>query len=128
MNIILDTNFVIDCARFRLGLDEMNNIEGLYGKNYLIVLDCCCSELEALAGKKTRHGAYARLGLEILKRENVRIARYQMRSRCVDDSVLSYAKERRCAVATNDKKLITRLKKNKISVVRIRQKKGFMIE
>ncbi len=129
MNIILDTNFLIDCARFKINCsDAVDDVEGLYGKTYFIILDCCYDELQRISRTRTASGKHARIEVELTKSPNFRIVKANKMWSCVDSSLIDYAKKHKDVVATNDRKLIEKLKIEGIRVLRIRQRKRLVLE
>jgi uncharacterized protein len=114
MKIILDTNFLLVPNQFGVDIFE-------YLSFYKIaVLSSCMDELRALAKKKGSDGKAAKIGLKLIEHENIEIIKTREKG---DDSIVSYATAENCAVATNDKALIARLKKNGIKILRLKQKK-----
>ncbi len=110
MEVIIDTNFILSALKFKVRMPA--------GK--LIILSGVVRELERIAKSKRVDAARARIALKILKNKDAKIIRTQGH---VDTAILRYATAHRCAVATNDKKLIKALKAKGIKVIRIRQRK-----
>mgnify|MGYP001575845384 CR=1 FL=1 len=108
MKVILDTNFLIDCAKFRIDyLEQLSHHE-------LFTLDAIIAELEKLINqKKAKH---AKLALQILRQKNVKIIKSKVSN--VDSALIEL---KGYGVATADKELKKKLKGKKIFV--IRQKK-----
>ena len=117
MKLLLDTNFMIDCIRFRLDFFEhLSRLEDDEGKIEIFIPNFCIDE--------TRKIKDAKLALQLLK--NTRISMIDI-ERCgsIDNSILCYAKEHGYAVATNDKKFLDELSRNHIRAIRIKQRKYF---
>jgi len=110
MKIILDTNFLLDCAKFHIDYQEELRQHDLY------VLDKTISELENLINQKK--ASHAKVTLQILRKKNIKVLKTINESKSVDSII---AEKEGYAVATADKELKQRLKKRKIFV--IRQKK-----
>jgi|SRR3989344_4105633 len=109
MRIILDTNFLINCAKFHLDYCEQLKHHSLY------TLDAVVGELENLINqKKAKH---AKLALQILKHKPVKIIKSKKQGDV--DSMLAATEG--YAIATADRELKKTLKGKKIFV--IRQKK-----
>lgn len=86
----------------------------------------CMKELEKLAKSRGKKGMQARISLEIAKKNGLEIKESDDIS--ADKAIINYAKAHKCAVATNDAKLIKILKTYGISVIRMKQKKYLMHE
>jgi rRNA-processing protein FCF1 len=86
-------------------------------------------ELENLAKRKTKDAMHAKVGLQLLNTaiESNRIKIIRTVSR-PDKAILDHVKKEKCMIATNDKELIKSLKKNKVKVIRLRQKKYLILE
>ncbi len=112
MKIILDTNFLINCAKFHIDYNEQLNHHQIY------TLDAVISELEKLIKqKKVKH---AKLALQVLKQKKIKVIKAKKQGDEGDvDSILADIEG--YATATADKDLKKRLKGKKIFV--IRQKK-----
>ena len=108
MKIILDTNFLIDCAKYHL--DYCSELRG----HKLYTLDRVVLELEKLI--KQKKGIHAKLALQILKEKPVKILKTKDKGH-VDDILVNMEGY---AIATNDLNLKKRLK---TKVFTIRQKK-----
>ena len=109
MRIILDTNFLIDCAKLKIDYGEQLKHHELF------VLDAVIDELEKLI--KQKKAKHANLALQILRHNGVKIIKTEKKQDV--DSLLAGLKS--YAIATADKELKKRLKNRKIFV--IRQKK-----
>ncbi|GEM_PF-991626 len=124
MKLLLDTNFLIDCIRFRIdffhALSELEDLEGLI-EVYVPLF--CIKETEKLV--KSKKVGEARLVLEMLKDPRIKILGAE-KIGSVDTCLLGYAREG-YSVATNDKKLLNRLRKEKIRSIRIRDRRVFDI-
>jgi rRNA-processing protein FCF1 len=120
--IIIDTNFLLIPAQFKI--DIFRKLEEFGGE--FVVLEPSLDELKKLVKYKSKSGMQARIVLHMLNKKN--IAAVKTAEKSADDAIVKYASENRCAVATNDKKLIKRLKINEIKIIRLRQKKYFIME
>jgi len=100
--IILDTNFLIDLFRFRLGLDEIIDIVG--APCVFLMVQQSVGELKKINDK------YAKLGLSFIDSSKIKIV--SAPGRTADDAILSFLKNNKkektlknIFVATNDAKL-----------------------
>jgi rRNA-processing protein FCF1 len=117
MEILLDTNALMLPAQKKVDIYRM---EGT-----LITLENCMKELEKLAENRGKAGAYARVALELAKK-NVHVIPSAARS--TDKAIVAYAAAENCAVATNDAALIKSLKSHNIKVIRLKQGKFLVPE
>lgn len=115
MRVILDTNFVISLAKFKV---EMNEIEDLIGKHQLFTLDLVLRELRRISGKNSR------LALKLIEAKKVRIL--SAKEKNVDEAMISLA-NKNTIIATNDARLRKKLKNLGIKTIYLRSKKHFAI-
>jgi len=113
MKVILDTNFLIDCIRFKIDLKKE-----LVG-NEMFVLDAVIFEIGKIAKRGTKESSLAKLALEFIAKNNFKILETDKRD--ADESLLAYSKD--YAIATHDKTLKNKLKKAGAKIIYIRQKK-----
>ncbi len=122
MKIILDTNFLVYCAKYRI--DYIYEIEEvIHEKSELIVLSSVLDELERLkeqVKKRSDRDAFA-LTLSILEHyiKKGKIKIIHVKKENADESIIEMAKNNKVTVATADKELKRKLKgKARILVVR----------
>ena len=105
MKVLLDTNFVLECVKNRISLDELK----IYG-NMLLPIQVY-SELQAITKdkrQKAKNRAIAKLALQILDKENFKTISLEMDK--VDDGIIKYVtRNDNLIVATLDKELKDRL-------------------
>lgn len=118
MKIILDTNFLIDCIRFKT--DLRTELAG----NELFVLDSVIFEIGKIAKRGTKESSFAKLALEFIAKNNFKILETDKKD--ADESLLAYSKE--YAIATHDRVLKNKLKKTGAKIIYIRQKKYLVVE
>ncbi|MBS3056438.1 MAG: nucleotide-binding protein [Candidatus Aenigmarchaeota archaeon] len=119
--ILLDTNIILIPAQFKVDV-----FEELKKYDKLCILSQSIGELERLSAGKGKKAREARVGLELIRIKKSNIIEYSGQN--TDKTILNYAIEHKCKVATNDKKLIKLLKDNNIIVFRLRQRKYFVEE
>jgi len=111
--VLLDTNFLLVPYQFKLDvftkLDELIEVPHLF-----LVPSGVKGELEKLAKGKGKEGAAARFALKVLA---VRKPEEVESDGNVDDWILAYATKNKVIVATNDRILRGRLKKNRVKVI-----------
>lgn len=116
--MVLDTNFLLVPHQFRI--DIFGEIEELLEFPHTYVVPSGVKkELEKLAEGKGSEGAAARLGLKILRERECT----EVESRGnVDSWIRKYAKKENAIVATNDRELRNKLKKDGVEVVLLHSK------
>jgi len=120
MKALIDTNFMLIPGQTK------TDIFTVLREYELVTLDLCIRELEKLAENKGKKGEYARVGIQLINKNKVKIIKSGKKT--TDKAILEYAQKNNCAVATNDRKLIAGLKKNGVKVIRLRQKKLILVE
>lgn len=119
MKVILDTNFLIDCIRFKI------DIESELMGNEMFVLESIIYEIEKITKRRTKESSLAKLALNYIKRKGLKILKSKEKD--TDLSLLKYSKKG-YAIATQDKILKNKLKKEGGKVIYIRQKKYVVFE
>jgi len=124
MKFLLDTNFLLAPFQFKVdvyrGLNEIAKAE-------LFTLDLVIQELEKIAAGRGKTARYAYMAIHQLEKEGVHIIHTKPRSTRRTDAVLvKIAKKEMLTVCTQDRGLISRLKKAKVPVVSMRQKRVLM--
>ncbi len=116
--MVLDTNFLLVPHQFRI--DVFREMEELLEFPHTYVVPSGVKqELEKLAGGRGDEGAAARLGLKILRARECT----EVESRGnVDNWIRKYAKKEKAIVATNDRGLRNKLKKDGVEVVVLHSK------
>ncbi|MBD3389891.1 nucleotide-binding protein [Candidatus Micrarchaeota archaeon] len=116
--VVLDTNFLLVPHQFRI--DVFGEIDGLLEFPHTYVIPSGVKrELEKLAEGRGDEGAAARLGLKMLRAKGCT----EVESRGnVDNWIRKYAKKENAIVATNDRELRNKLKKDGVKVVILQSK------
>ena len=119
MNILCDTSFLMVLVTKPIKL--LDNIVMQYGKINFLIPDLVIEELKNLVKNPSyKSSINAKTVLEIIK--NFEIITTKKLS-YTDDSILDYAINYKCAVATMDKNLIQRLLSSKVLVFSLRNNK-----
>lgn len=118
MKVILDTNFLIDCLRFKV--DVKSELAG----NELFILDSVVFEIGKIMERRTKESSLARLALEFIAKNNFKML--ETGKKDADESLIKYSKE--YAIATHDRALKNKLKKLGAKLIYIRQKKYLVVE
>jgi rRNA-processing protein FCF1 len=120
MKIILDTNFLMAVAQFKV--DIFSEIERTADFKYEIcVLDKTVDELNNIIKKqKGKHKMAAKLALQLLEAKDVK--QIKTGAGKTDDLIVENA-DKNTAVATQDIELRRRLRLKKAKLIGIRQKK-----
>lgn len=127
MKIILDTNFLLIPAQFKV--DIFSEIDRICLFPYeLYIVDKTISELEKIIKEqKGKDKAAAKLALDMLKAKNIDILESET-EKSVDDIIKSVVNKKEFVVATQDIPLKRALKSKNIPIITMRQKKKLIIE
>ena len=119
MNILCDTSFLMVLVTKPIKL--LDNIVMQYGKINFLIPDLVIEELKNLVKNPSyKSSINAKTVLEITKKFEIITTK---KLSYTDDSILDYAINYKCAVATMDKNLIQRLLSSKIVVFSLRNNK-----
>jgi rRNA-processing protein FCF1 len=126
MKILLDTNFILTCAKQKIDFDAI--INGITTEEVKwIVPEEVLQELRGLrfGGKiKIKERNAATIGIEIVEKLNPEVVKLSNTKNDVDTKIVNYLKGKDIVLATLDKNLKSRVK-NKI--LTIRNKKSLAI-
>lgn len=115
MEVLLDSNFILDLLRFKVGFDAIEEVVGQPCK--LLVPTTVLRELERISTGKTKEAGYAKLALRVVRKlELIKSLRTK-----ADEDLIALAKGR--IVATNDRVLRKRLRDLRIKTLYLRSKK-----
>ena len=115
--VLLDSNFLISCFKFKVNLDQIENL--LAEPFQLFTLAPIVNELKTLAGSKSKDSKYARLALKFLNSKKIKILKT---NKSADEAILELA-DKNTLVATNDLSLRKKLKVKGIKTIYLRGKK-----
>lgn len=119
MNILCDTSFLMVLVTKPVKL--LDNIVNQYGKINFLIPDLVIEELKTLENNPSyKSSISAKTLLEITKKFEIITTK---KLSYTDDSILDYAINYKCAVATMDKNLIQRLVSSKVLVFSLRNNK-----
>ena len=119
MNILCDTSFLMVLVTKPVKL--LDNIVNQYGKINFLIPDLVIEELKILVNNPSyKSSISAKTLLEITKKFEIITTK---KLNYTDDSILDYAINYKCAVATMDKNLIQRLVSSKVLVFSLRNNK-----
>lgn len=119
MNILCDTSFLMVLVTKPVKL--LDNLVMQYGKINFLIPDVVIDELENLVNNPTyKISQNAKTVLEVTKRFEIITTK---KLNYADDSIVDYALNYKCAVATMDKNLIQRLISSKVMVFSLRNNK-----
>lgn len=105
MRVILDTNFMMDCFRYKV---DIATIFELYPGARMATVVPVVRELKSLAAKKSTHGRYAKVAMKLIDGFYI----IDTKATKADDALLEAA-DKDNIVATNDEKLRKRIKGRK---------------
>jgi len=112
MDVILDTDFLINIAKYKIDLlEECRRV--FYKPFRLMIIDKTIDELKGKPEEK--------LVLQIIKRNNIEMIKTE-KNKIVDDLIMENLKED-IVIATQDKELKQRVKKKGLKTLLVRQKK-----
>ena len=118
LRILLDTNFLLDTLRYKL---DFSIFEALEESVELFISSETLREIKSMANRKTKEGRLAIVALELVESQKIRIV--QSLKKEVDEDLLELAKKEGFIVATNDKDLKEKLKKENVRIICLRNKK-----
>jgi rRNA-processing protein FCF1 len=116
--ILMDTNFILDVLRYKVDFSAFHELEE---KAELFVSSEVLRELRSIANRKTKEGRLAMVALKLI--ENGQIKVVESLKKEVDEDLIYLAKKEGFMVATNDKDLKEKLKKENVRVICLRNKK-----
>ncbi len=125
MKIILDTNFLLIPAQFKV--DIFSEIERIVHEPYeLFIVEQTIGELKSIIEKQSgKKRQAAKLALQLIKQKGLNTIK-NFQKGIVDDIILSIA-NKEFAVATQDKGLKKALKKKNIKIITLRARKYLVI-
>lgn len=123
MNILCDTSFLMVLVTKPVKL--LDNIVMQYGKINFLIPDLVIEELKNLVTNSSyKSSVSAKTVLKITKKFEIITTK---KMSYTDDSILDYAINYKCAVATMDKNLIQRLISSKVLVFSLRNNKLLIV-
>jgi len=118
LKILLDTNFLLDVLRYKLDFSIFQELE----ENVeLFISSETLREIKSMANRKTKEGRLAIVALKLIESQKIKIV--QSLKKEVDEDLLELSKKEGFIVATNDKDLKEKLKKENVRIICLRNKK-----
>jgi rRNA-processing protein FCF1 len=117
MQVILDSNFLIDLIRFKIPFEEIFELLGYDTK--ILTLSSVLNELEKIAKGKSKEAKYAKIALKLIDLKKIEILKSE---KIADEALLSLANEK-TIIATNDENLRKKLKEKGLKSIYVRAKK-----
>ena len=118
LKILLDTNFLLDMFRYKL---DFSIFETLEERVELFISSETLREIKSMANRKTKEGRLTIVALKLIESQKIKIV--QSLKKEVDEDLLELAKKEGFIVATNDKDLKEKLKKENVRIICLRNKK-----
>jgi hypothetical protein len=118
LKILLDTNFLLDFLRYKLDFSVFQDLEESVE---LFITSETLREIKSIANRKTKEGRLALIALKLI--DSQKIKGVQSLKKEVDEDLLALAKKEGFIVATNDKDLKEKLKKENVRIAYLRNKK-----
>ncbi|MDQ1280967.1 MAG: uncharacterized protein QG670_2230 [Thermoproteota archaeon] len=127
LKVILDSNFLMIPAEFHLDIfSELDKI--LNRKIQEIIISPVYDELKWISqNSDPKQRRQAELTLKLIARFEITCVKSNT-NETVDDLILRLAKEWQCPVATNDRKLLERLRVSNVPVIYLRQRTHLAVE
>lgn len=119
MRVLLDTNFIMDCFRYRV---DMADLFDLLPGARLATIPQVVAELRLLASKKSTHGRYARVAMSLIDGIEV-VDAPQGKA----DDVLVQVASREAVVATNDERLRRRISGKGLKTIYLQGRKHLAV-
>jgi len=116
--IILDTNFLISLCKFKVNLEEIDEV--VDEPYQLFTLGLVVDELEKMSGLVSRDSRYAKIALSLINLKKIKILSSDKIN--TDNAIINSA-DQGTIVATNDIELREKLKKLGIKTIYLRAKK-----
>jgi len=116
--ILLDTNFLIDLARFKVDAEELSEL--LSEPYKVFVFSSTIAELKKIAERSGAAGKFAKIALEMVRLEGIETV--EVKERNADKALLTLANED-TIIATDDAELRKKLKNSGIKTIYLRSKK-----
>jgi len=113
VSVILDTNFLVDLLKFKLGFDDVEDIVG--SRCVFLVVRQSVKELERMKNK------FAKVAIGFVGRGKIKAI--DAPGVTADDAIISLVANGNFVVATNDAKLRKKLKAFKTRIIYLRAKK-----
>jgi len=118
VKVLLDTNFFLDILHYKLDFSIFEEFE----ENVeLFISSETLRELKSIANKKTKEGRLAIIASKLIESQKIKVV--QSLKKEVDEDLLALAKKEGFIVATNDKDLKEKLKKENVRIAYLRNKK-----
>jgi rRNA-processing protein FCF1 len=118
VKVLLDTNFLLDTLRYKIDFSIFQELEET---TEFFISSETLRELKSIANKKTKEGRLALIALKLIESQKIKIV--QSLKKEVDEDLLALAKKEGFIVATNDKDLKEKLKKENVRIICLRNKK-----
>jgi rRNA-processing protein FCF1 len=104
--------------RYKVDFSIFDNLEE---KADLFISSETLRELKSVANRKTKEGRLALMALKLIESQKIKVV--QSLKKVVDEDLLALAKKEGFIVATNDKDLKEKLKKENVRIAYLRNKK-----
>jgi hypothetical protein len=121
--LILDTNFLISLCKFKVDLEEIDEV--VEEPHQLFTLDLVVAELEKISEPISRDSRYAKIALDLIKIKKIKIL---TSNKTNTDNAIKSLSDKGTIVATNDIELRKKLKKLEIKTIYLRAKKHLGID
>ena len=120
--VLLDSNFLISCLKFKVDLEKIEEL--LNEKVKFLIPKPALNEVKSLAGSKKRDSKFAKVALHFINSKKIEVLEVEGSA---DDAILKLA-EKDLIVATNDLSLRKKLKVGGIKTIYLRGRKKLGVE
>ncbi|MGM5483976.1 MAG: PIN domain-containing protein [Nanobdellota archaeon] len=119
MKLVLDTNFLISV--FELKEDFIGMAKSKFGNNNIITTSTVKEELSKILKSNDNRKKYAKLAHDYLSKGFIPVFEYKGDKKG-DDAIIEFCFKNNYTLATQDKEMTKKAKKQHLKIIKIRQK------
>lgn len=125
MRVVLDSNFLMIPGQF--GVDVFAEMERILDVKYTLVTpESVVAELRQLSKRRSKNARAARLALQLVERKDVRVLPHHEKR--ADVAICEMALEEGTVVATQDRVLQNKLRKQGVPLLTLKARKYIAVE
>ena len=118
VNVILDTNFLMIPAQFRVDIfEEIKRI--MVDPYQLCIFEATVTELKKVSEGHGKHSTAAKIALILIKQKNLKILKNSLTTGYVDELILN---EKNAIICTQDAELKKQLKKKHVKIITLKSR------
>ncbi len=122
VEIFLDANFCI--LPFKAKIDIISSLKDIFPEPEIVIPDFIFMELSKISSNER----FSKAAILLLEKEKINVIKTGLNPADNDKALLSLAVERRAVIATNDKKLRKKCKKEGVKTVFLRNNKTLFVD